>query len=146
MTATPHQKPLPAALNVGPAVAQAAAVPLPMPRHRLVATLPGEFDVTADGQARDPLVLGGDIDEETYPALIEVLSHLPRDNAALHVNLAAVTFCDLAGLWAIVRLAERTTPVILRGVPRSLRAVMEILGWDERPGLVISQGQQGLPT
>ena len=96
---------------------------------------------------RDPpgLALGGDIDEETYPALVEALNHIPQDNASFHVDLSAVTFCDLAGLRAIVRLAGTSTPVILHGVPRPLRTVMKILGWDQEPGLVISKRQHACP-
>ena len=97
---------------------------------------------------RDPpgVALGGDIDEETYPALVEALNHSPSDNTGFHVDLSAVTFCDLAGLRAIVRLADTSTPVILHGVPRPLRTLMEILGWDQEPGLVISKRQHGMPV
>ena len=119
-----------------------------MPQHRqwLMVTLPGDIEVTEDGQVHDTLVLGGDIDEEIYPALVEALSRIPRDSAGLHVNLSAVTFCDLAGLRAIVRLAESTTPVILHGVPGTLLTVMKILGWDQQPGLVISKRQPSRPV
>jgi anti-anti-sigma regulatory factor len=121
-------------------------VPVSGGRQRLVVKLPDEIDVTDDGQDHDTLVLGGDIDEDSYSALIEALNHVPRNGAALCVDLTAVTFCDLAGLWAIVRLAEGAALVILHGVPGPLRAVMEILGWDEQPGLVISQAQHGMPV
>ena len=119
-----------------------------MPSHRqwLMVTLPGDIEVAEEGQVHDTLVLGGDIDEEIYPALVEALSRIPRDSAGLHVNLSAVTFCDLAGLRAIVRLAESTTPVILHGVPGTLLTVMKILGWDQQPGLVISKRQPCRPV
>jgi len=119
---------------------------MPQHRQRLVVTLPGEIDATDDGQVYDTFVLSGDIDEETYPALMEALSRVPRDSAVLHVDLSAVTFCDLAGLWAIVRLAESTAPVILHGVPRALLTVMKILGWDQQPGLVVSKRQRSMPV
>jgi len=92
------------------------------------------------------LALGGDIDEETYPALIEALNRIPRDNASLQVDLSAVTFCDLAGLRAIVRLTDTSTPVILHGVPEPLRTVMKIVGWDHEPGLLISKRHHGTPV
>ena len=106
------------------------------------------YGVLRTAVMRDPpgLALGGDIDEETYPALVEALSHIPPDNASLHVDLSAVTFCDLAGLRAIVRLADTSTLVVLLGVPRPLRTVMKILGWDQEPGLVISKRQHGMPV
>ena len=148
MTGTPDVKPLAVAPDMGPAAAQPATAPPAVPQHqqRLVVRLPGEIDVTKDGQVYDTLVLSGDIDEETYPALIEALSRIPRDNAGLQVDLSAVTFCDLAGLRAIIRLAERTTPVILHGVPRTLLTVMKILGWDQQPRLVISKRQHSMPV
>ena len=141
MTGIPDGKPFALAPDTGPAAAQPATAPPATPQHRqrLVVTLPGGIEVTDDGQVYDTLVLSGEIDEETYPTLIEALSRIPRDNAGLHVNLSAVTFCDLAGLRAIVRLAESTTPVILHGVPGTLLTVMKILGWDQQPGLVISK-------
>ena len=102
----------------------------------MAVTLTGTADAK-EGQASNRLVLGGDIEEDTYPDLIEALKRLPRDHVGLHIDLSAVTFCDLAGLRAIVRLAD-TMPVILHGVPKRLRTVMEILGWDQEPGLMIS--------
>ena len=144
MTGTPDVKPLALAPDMGGAAAQPPTAPPATPQHRqrLVVTPPGEIEVTEDGQVHDTLVLGGDIDEETYPALIEALSRIPRDSAGLHVDLSAVTFCDLAGLRAVVRLAETTTPVILHGLPGTVLTVMKILGWDQQPGLVISKRQQ----
>ncbi len=144
MTGTPDLKPLALAPDMGAAAAQPATAPPAMPQHRLVVTLPGGIDVTTDGQVYDTLVLSGDIDEETYPTLIEALSRIPRDNAGLHVDLSAVTFCDVAGLRAIVRLAESTTPVILHGVPGTLLTVIKILGWDQQPGLVVSKRQHAV--
>jgi ABC-type transporter Mla MlaB component len=148
MTGTPDVKPLAPAPNMGPAAAQPATVRPAMPQHRqrLVVTLPGGIEVTDDGQVHDTLVLSGDIDEETYPALIEALSRIPRDTGGLHVDLSAVTFCDLAGLRAVVRLAESTTPVILHEVPGTLLTVMKILGWDQQPGLVVSKRQHSMPV
>jgi anti-anti-sigma regulatory factor len=146
MTGIPDVKPLALVPDMGPAAAQPATAPPAMPQHRqrLVVTPPGGIEVTDDGQVYDTLVLGGDIDEDTHPALIEALSRIPRDNAGLHVDLSAVTFCDLAGLRAIVRLAESTTPVILHGVPGTLLTVMKILGWDQQPGLVVSKRQHAV--
>ena len=76
---------------------------------------------------------------------MEALSSIPRDNPRLHVDLSAVTFCDLAGLRAIVRLAGPATQVILHEVPKTLLIVMTILGWDQEPGLVISEFQHDWP-
>ena len=148
MTGTPDVKPLAPAPDMGAAAAQPATARPAMPQHgqRLVVAPPGEVNVVKDGQGYATLVLSGDIDEETYPALLEALGRIPRDGAGLHVNLSAVTFCDVAGLRAVVRLAESTTPVILHGVPGTLLTVMKILGWDQQPGLVISKRQHCMPV
>ncbi len=141
MTRTPDGN-LPApAPEIRAAAAQPATAPPAVPQHRqrLVITMPGEAGITNDGHVHDALTLEGDVDEATYPALIEALSRIPRDKASLHVNLSAVTFCDVAGLRAIVRLAGTTTPVTLQGVPGPLLTVMKILGWDEEPGLMITR-------
>ena len=147
MIGTPDGKPLAPAPEIGAAAAQPATAQPSMPQHRprLLVWLPGEMDITNYGQVPGTLVLDGDIDEETYPALMEALSSIPRDNPRLHVDLSAVTFCDLAGLRAIVRLAGPATQVILHEVPKSLRIVMTILGWDQEPGLVISKFQHDWP-
>ena len=146
MTGTPDGKPLTPAPEFGAGAAQPGTAHPPMPhRPRLSVTLPGEIATIKDRQVHDTLVLDGDIDEETYPALIEALHHLPRDNASLHVDLSAVTFCDLAGLRAIIRLAGPTTQVTLDGVPGPLRTVMKILGWDQEPALVISTCEHAAP-
>jgi ABC-type transporter Mla MlaB component len=87
------------------------------------------------------LAMGGDIDEETYCALIEALFKVTGNTAGVHIDLSAVNFCDLAGLHSIIRLSDATLPVILHGVPAPLRTVMRVLGWDDTPGLVISKRQ-----
>ncbi len=99
MTGTADVKPLAPAPDMEATAAQPATPPaIPQHPQRLVVTLPGGIDVIKDGHGYATLVLSGDIDEETYPALLEALSRIPRDNAGLHVDLSAVTFCDVAGL------------------------------------------------
>jgi anti-anti-sigma regulatory factor len=119
---------------------------MPQHRQRLMVALAGGIEVADDGQVYDTLVVSGDIDEETYPALVEALSRIPRVRAGLHVDLSEVTFCDVAGLRAIVGLAESTRPVTLRGASGTLLTVMKILGWDQQPGLVVSKRQHSTPV
>lgn len=84
------------------------------------------------------LALSGDIDEETYPALVRALSKIPRGRAGIHVDLSAVEFCDLAGLRAILQLPGEGIPVVLYDVPERLLNLMAILGWDNTPGLTVT--------
>ncbi len=85
------------------------------------------------------LALGGEIDEATYPALVEKLGEFARGRDEVHIDLSAVEFCDLAGLRAIVRLATAGRTVVLHGLPVQLQTILGILGWDCTPGLVIDQ-------
>lgn len=92
------------------------------------------------------LMITGDIDESSYPGLIAALSDLPEGPGEIHIYLAGVQYCDLAGLRALICLTDRTgrqdrsrRRVILHGPPAYLAAVMQILGWDSTPGLVIEQ-------
>jgi ABC-type transporter Mla MlaB component len=90
------------------------------------------------------LAIGGDVDEVTYPALVEMLAEFVQGHREAHVDLSAVEYCDLAGLRAIVRLATTRRTVVLHGLPRQLQTVLGILGWDSTPGLVIDNKPSGL--
>jgi hypothetical protein len=58
---------------------------------------------TATTSSPPGLAMGGDIDEETYSALIEVLFKLAGNTAGVHIDLSAVKFCDVAGLHSIIQ-------------------------------------------
>jgi ABC-type transporter Mla MlaB component len=86
------------------------------------------------------LIIAGDVDESGYALLLESLAALDH-HGGTHIDLGGIEFCDLAGLRAIVcagRPGEDTSPgrpVCLHAVPPRLRTIMQILGWDDRPGL-----------
>jgi hypothetical protein len=84
------------------------------------------------------LAIAGEIDEDTYPALVEKLGELAwgRDETA-------VQYCDLAGLRAIVRPVTTGRKVVLHGLPALLQTVLSILGWDHTPGVVIDNSPLG---
>jgi anti-anti-sigma regulatory factor len=83
------------------------------------------------------LALAGEIDEDTYGALASALASAAHGAAELPLDLAAVHYCDLAGLRAMVALASTRRRVVLRGLPPGLYTVLEVLGWDTAPGLII---------
>jgi hypothetical protein len=121
------------------------------------------YPAAGDGMLRitwttDPpgLAIAGDIDESSYDELVTALAETadwPDDE--VHVNMAAVTYCDLAGLRAIIAVTtgsggpgdSQQSPqpgigrrrVILHAVQPELKAVLRILGWDTVPGLVVSE-------
>jgi anti-anti-sigma factor len=91
---------------------------------------------TSDGR----LVLAGEIDEETYPALVRCLSEAAVGAAELHLDLSAVRYCDLAGLRALIGLTDvGRRRVVLTGMPAQLDTVLTILGWDSVPGLSVQR-------
>jgi ABC-type transporter Mla MlaB component len=101
----------------------------------------GVLRITAIGRPAG-LALAGEIDENTYPALVEQLAEFAGPE--LHLFLADVGYCDLAGLRAMIRLANgsrgsRSRLVVLHEVPARLQTVLGIVGWDSTPGLVIDR-------
>ena len=95
------------------------------------------------------LIIAGEIDEASYPRLLRGLAGL-NARGDVHIDLAGVSFCDLAGLRAILCAAEPETDGPARGhltlhaVPDRLRRILEILGWDEMPGVGFTD--ERLPT
>jgi ABC-type transporter Mla MlaB component len=80
------------------------------------------------------LAIAGEIDEDTYPALVSKLEELAGFRE-VHINLAGVTYCDLAGLRAVIRLASADRRLVLHDLPPRLLTVLGIVGWDSTPGL-----------
>ena len=122
-----------------------------MPRKAKPADVAGDHAVYDDGVLRitatsNPpgLAMAGEIDEGTYPALLRKLEDL-AGSSDIHINLAGVGYCDLAGLRAIIQLAgasrgsQRRRRLVLHEVPQHLLAVLGILGWESTPGLVIDR-------
>ena len=99
----------------------------------------GVLRITA---APSGLAITGEIDEATYPALVTSLNELAEGHEVVQLDLSGVSYCDLAGLRAIVRLAvdDGAGPVrrvLLRNVPQYIRGVLAITGWDALPGLAL---------
>ena len=110
----------------------------------------GELRITRLGDG-PWLAVAGEIDEYSYTSLIRVLASVARDPGEIHVDLADVEYCDVAGLRAFVVLAaapcrdqaglcrDQAGPrVVLHQVPSHLVNVLHILGWDTTSGLTIA--------
>ena len=98
-----------------------------------------------------PVVLiAGEMDASRCCGLVSSLEGLADHEGGVHVNLAELAFCDLAGLRAILRLARTGRAgedhggrrLILHDVPPYLRRMLEILGWDCTPGLIMNEPAQ----
>jgi len=98
------------------------------------------------------LAIEGEIDESTYPGLVQALQDSISGRAELHLSLAGVSYCDLAGLRAIVCATGAddcetsgngygdSRRVILHEVPAQIVTVLQIVGWDSTPGLALDPG------
>jgi hypothetical protein len=105
------------------------------------------------------LAIVGEIDESTYDGLIGALGRFAHGPREVHVSMGGVSYCDLAGLRAIVCVTGAddgargngggdsrrgvlhgdTRRVVLHEVPPQLAAVLRIVGWDSTPGLAVDQ-------
>ena len=73
----------------------------------------------------------------------------PMSPGTSHVDMAKVEFCGLAGFAAFVLPSQARHPamIIVAGAitlhhpPASVQALVQILGWDSTPGLII----EGVP-
>jgi ABC-type transporter Mla MlaB component len=88
------------------------------------------------------LAITGEIDEGTYPALVTSLHDIAERHHEFHLDLSGVSYCDLAGLRAIVRLvgdgsAGPVRRVQLDHVPHHVRMALTVTGWDALPGLAV---------
>jgi ABC-type transporter Mla MlaB component len=98
------------------------------------------------------LTIEGEIDESTYPGLVQALRASTSGQAEIHLSLGGVSYCDLAGLRAIVCATGAddceasgnghgdSRRVILHEVPAQLITVLQIVGWDSTPGLALDPG------
>jgi ABC-type transporter Mla MlaB component len=97
------------------------------------------------------LTFEGEIDESTYPGLVQALQATTSGRAEIHLGLGGVSYCDLAGLRAIVCATGAddgeasdngdSRRVVLHEVPVQLVTVLQIVGWDSTPGLAFDPGE-----
>jgi ABC-type transporter Mla MlaB component len=100
------------------------------------------------------LAIEGEIDESTYPGLVQALRDSTNGRAEIHLGLAGVTYCDLAGLRAIVcatgvddcEAGGNGRRVVLHAVPAQLITVLRIVGWDSTPGLALDPPAGGMAS
>jgi ABC-type transporter Mla MlaB component len=96
-------------------------------------------------RSRQGLAVAGEIDESRFCFFAEALDAL-AEGSLVHIDLAGVEYCDVAGLRLMVRLTRAddlngdhgsARRVVPHGVASQLGALLGVLGWDRTPGLVL---------
>jgi anti-anti-sigma regulatory factor len=88
---------------------------------------PGRFGVPGDGRLRITwkarLVLAGDIDLTSHAALITALTRARAADSSgrVHIDMAAVRFCDVAGMRIILGGGDGPQPPSARTTVHNLR-------------------------
>ena len=88
------------------------------------------------------LSISGVIDNYNVDTFSRSLSALLAGKGDVKVDLSELEFCDVSGIRALVRAAERLVDgrrLVLHGLPQQLRTVMTLVGWTDMPGLVIDE-------
>lgn len=93
------------------------------------------------------LLLAGELDICSAPALTAALADAADGTGILHLDLAGVHFCDLAALRAIISLTQASDHqqrparrVVLHHLPAQVEKILRLTGWDTLPGLTIDPG------
>jgi anti-anti-sigma factor len=95
------------------------------------------------------LQLAGEIDAFSAPYVRARIGEQLATGRDVVLDLAELTFADVAASRTFVELAESLDPglrVVLEGSPPVLRRVLRLCRWDERPGLVLRDATAPSPT
>ena len=59
----------------------------------------------------------------------------------LHLDVTLLEFADVAGIRALVRIAENGSGrrLVMRGLPPRIRTVITVVGWSDHPNLVLEE-------
>jgi ABC-type transporter Mla MlaB component len=93
------------------------------------------------------VLIAGELDVSNCLGLVSALDDLVDPEGDVHVNLAGLTYCDVAGLRAILQLAgtgrngegHSGRHLFLDDVPQNLTRLLQILGWDSAPGVIMNE-------
>ena len=100
----------------------------------------GSLRVTCDAGPPPRLVLAGDIDLTTHADLTAALASAADSTGQVHIDMAGVRFCDVAGLRVILRGGAGQQPAPARAtvhnLPPHLHKLLVLLDGDPAPDLV----------
>ena len=77
------------------------------------------------------------------PSGTTALSDAITGNGDLHIDVSRLEFTDVAGIRALVRIAETggDRRLVLRGLPPRIRTVIALVGWGDLPNLVLEHSE-----
>lgn len=75
---------------------------------------------------------------------VDGLSDAITGNGDLHLDVTLLEFADVAGIRALVRIAENGSGrrLVLRGLPARIRTVITVVGWSDHPNLVLEEDSE----
>ena len=104
-------------------------------------------EVYADRQlvvARTRVPIGlrfkGEIDASNAEAVVTSLASAHAKDGEVHLDLSALMFIDISGIRAFITAGENAVEdrrLLLHGLPDQLERVINVVGWDQLPGLSI---------
>jgi anti-sigma B factor antagonist len=84
--------------------------------------------------------VSGELDMDSAPRLEEALAPLIEASEHFVLDLGELTFIDSSGLHALVKLSTRmngSAPLTLGNVPASVQRILDIVGLESLPGIVV---------
>jgi len=103
--------------------------------------MPGDGSLRIAWDAGPPrLVLAGNIDLTSHTALIAAMAQAAGGAGQVHIDMARVSFCDVAGLRILMHGGDRQRPdparVTLLNLAPHLKKLLHLLGQDAAADLV----------
>jgi anti-anti-sigma factor len=86
------------------------------------------------------LRFAGEIDMTNSHAVVRSLTTAFPTTGDPHLDLAALIFCDISGIRALVDAAEglgAERHLLLHGLPHQIEKVIRVTGWSDLPSLVL---------
>jgi anti-sigma B factor antagonist len=90
------------------------------------------LETTSDAQGTRILRIRGELDISSVPGVeADLTTAIERDGSSLVLDLSELTFMDSSGIAMLLRAADRTGPVTIRGASRSVAHLIEVTGLTE---------------
>lgn len=86
------------------------------------------------------LRFAGEIDMTNSEAVMHGVKIAFPDNGDHHLDLSALSFCDISGIRGLIEIATELGDgrrLLLHGLPDQLQTVLRVTGWSDLPNLAI---------